>query len=425
MREIGKKEEHKIGKKTDKDREIYAEIERTVEIGKPKEIYKNIDSEVLASIVYRKLVKGSYLQPSHGKKKDKEGSRGWLWALGILVLLLALGKFQFGLLGDGQKGEYQFQDGSSFVNEKYYGKKSYLKKIICEITKVVELIDTLSPEELAEKFECTQKNYIFHGDPGTGKTLFMKRLAFKLDRNLKIGELIRQVGENNYIEMSLTERKKRLDAMDSMVRIVFITPSSLNSKWVGETEKNIRNLFNEANTNKKYKASIIFIDEIDAFFSDRKSERTTEHAQKSKTEFLNLIGGACDAAGKRVFLFGATNLFSEIDPAFLRRFPNRYHFLPPDPIERREIFQEILNFSWITDEECLDRLVGASNGLTQSILVGFLLKIKFDLENSVAEYTCRDLLHALDELKSNNAGADTDRNVVIPHSLLKYYHLSD
>jgi vacuolar protein-sorting-associated protein 4 len=87
------------------------------------------------------------------------------------------------------------------------------------------------------------------------------------------------------------------------------------SKYVGESEKLIKQLFNMA---REKKPSIIFIDEIDSMCGSR-SDGENEASRRVKTEFLvQMQGVGKDDQG--ILVLGATNLPWALDPAIRRRF---------------------------------------------------------------------------------------------------------
>lgn len=104
-----------------------------------------------------------------------------------------------------------------------------------------------------------------------------------------------------------------------------VSTSDLVSKWMGESEKLIRALFEKARENAP---SIIFIDEIDSLLSER-SENDSEAARRIKTEFLIQM----DGVGKSmdgILLLAATNIPWGLDPAVRRRFEKKIYIPLPD-----------------------------------------------------------------------------------------------
>lgn len=94
-----------------------------------------------------------------------------------------------------------------------------------------------------------------------------------------------------------------------------ISASDLMSKYVGESEKTLRALFEQA---RKARPSIIFIDEIDSIAGERSSEEN-EVSRRVKTEFMIQMQGVGHEC-KDVLVLGATNLPWAIDSAVRRRF---------------------------------------------------------------------------------------------------------
>eukprot|EP01059_Diplonema_ambulator_P003081 TRINITY_DN1271_c0_g1_i2.p1 TRINITY_DN1271_c0_g1~~TRINITY_DN1271_c0_g1_i2.p1 ORF type:complete len:468 (+),score=136.47 TRINITY_DN1271_c0_g1_i2:28-1404(+) len=110
-----------------------------------------------------------------------------------------------------------------------------------------------------------------------------------------------------------------------------ISASSITSKFVGESEKQVRSLFSAA---RKLQPSVIFIDEIDSMLTSRKS---SEHdaSRRLKTEFLVQMDGAGSNADDRILILGATNRPFELDDAALRRMPKRVYIPLPDKETRK------------------------------------------------------------------------------------------
>lgn len=104
-----------------------------------------------------------------------------------------------------------------------------------------------------------------------------------------------------------------------------ISSSDLISKWVGESEKLIKALFEMARENQP---AIIFIDEIDSMVSAR-SDDENEASRRVKTEFLVQMQGVGNKTGG-VLVLGATNYPWGLDPAIRRRFEKRVYISLPD-----------------------------------------------------------------------------------------------
>ena len=110
-----------------------------------------------------------------------------------------------------------------------------------------------------------------------------------------------------------------------------VSSSDLVSKWQGESEKLVRNLFEMARDAKK---SIIFIDEVDSLCGSR-SEGESEGARRIKTEFLvQMDGVGKGSTGTNVLVLGATNVPWELDSAIRRRFEKRVYIPLPEASAR-------------------------------------------------------------------------------------------
>ncbi|KAM8966787.1 vacuolar protein sorting-associated protein 4B [Pelodytes ibericus] len=113
-----------------------------------------------------------------------------------------------------------------------------------------------------------------------------------------------------------------------------ISSSDLVSKWLGESEKLVKNLFQLA---REHKPSIIFIDEIDSLCGSR-SENESEAARRIKTEFLvQMQGVGVDNDG--ILVLGATNIPWVLDSAIRRRFEKRIYIPLPEEHARASMFK--------------------------------------------------------------------------------------
>ncbi|KAK5080053.1 TAT-binding protein-like protein 7, AAA ATPase [Exophiala xenobiotica] len=158
--------------------------------------------------------------------------------------------------------------------------------------------------EIFMRFKITPpRGVLFHGPPGTGKTLLARALATSVSSQ----------GRKVTFYM-----RKGADAL---------------SKWVGEAERQLRMLFDEA---RKTQPSIIFFDEIDGLAPVRSSKQEQIHASIVST-LLALMDGM-DGRGQ-VIVIGATNRPDSIDPALRRpgRFDREFYFPLPDTEARRSI----------------------------------------------------------------------------------------
>ena len=113
-----------------------------------------------------------------------------------------------------------------------------------------------------------------------------------------------------------------------------ISSSDLVSKWMGESEKLIKQLFKMA---RDKKPSIIFIDEVDSLCGSR-SEGENDSSRRIKTEFLVQMQGVGNSMDG-VLVLGATNVPWELDNAIRRRFQKRIYISLPEHEARTGIFR--------------------------------------------------------------------------------------
>jgi SpoVK/Ycf46/Vps4 family AAA+-type ATPase len=145
-----------------------------------------------------------------------------------------------------------------------------------------------------------KKGVLLYGPPGTGKTMLAKALA------------------------------KECDAV-----FINLKPSTMLSKWFGETNKLIAAVWTLA---CKLQPAIIFIDEVDALLGER---RSSEHEAMTamKTEFMQLWEGFESRTGSNIVVLGATNKKHALDEAVLRRFSLQYEIKVPNERQRMAILK--------------------------------------------------------------------------------------
>jgi transitional endoplasmic reticulum ATPase len=167
----------------------------------------------------------------------------------------------------------------------------------------VAVIDVLRNPAEYEKYGVTIPNgMLLYGPSGCGKTFFAKHFA-------------EEVGFN----------------------FLFMTPSSLKSRYINATQENIAKMFKEAEENAPI---IIFIDEINELLPNRDS-----NAHEMSKSAVNEMLAQMDRTGEKgIFIIGATNYPNRIDPSMLRagRLDKKFYLPPPDFETRKIMFEMYL-----------------------------------------------------------------------------------
>jgi len=119
----------------------------------------------------------------------------------------------------------------------------------------------------------------------------------------------------------------------------YVDAASIMSKWLGESEKNVAKLFDNARkVAKNSKPAIIFIDEIDSMTSVQKDEVGGEI--RARNQFLREMDSLVDKKKRlHIYVIGATNKPWNLDEAFIRRFQKRIMVPLPDFESRIEMFE--------------------------------------------------------------------------------------
>ena len=173
----------------------------------------------------------------------------------------------------------------------------------------------------------TPKGILLHGPPGTGKTLIAKALA--------------KMTESNFINIKGPE---------------------LLSKWVGESEKGVREIFRKA---RQVAPCIIFLDEVDALIPRRESGGSESHVtQNVVSQILTEIDGLEEL--HNVLIIAATNRLDLVDEALLRpgRFDRIIEVPNPDNKGREQIFKIHTKKKPLADNVSISKLVELTNGFS-------------------------------------------------------------
>ena len=194
-----------------------------------------------------------------------------------------------------------------------------------EIKKVREMIELpLRHPEIFEKLGIeAPKGVLLYGPPGTGKTLLAKAVA-----------------------------------NESNAHFISISGPEIMSKFYGESEARLREIFKEA---KEKSPSIIFVDEIDSI-APKREEVTGEVERRVVSQMLSLMDGL-EARGK-VIVISATNRPNAIDPALRRpgRFDREIEIKVPDKKGRKDILAIHTRNMPLDDDIQIDKIAGVSHG---------------------------------------------------------------
>jgi len=222
-----------------------------------------------------------------------------------------------------------------------------------EVKKVREMIEIpLKRPELFERLGISPpKGVLMHGPPGTGKTLLAKAVANESDAHF-----------------------------------IAIQGPEIMSKYVGGSEENLREFFEEAEENAP---SIVFIDEIDAI-APKREEVSGETERRVVAQLLTLMDGLKTRG--QVVVIGATNRPDALDTALRRggRFDREIEIGVPDKDGRREVLQIHTRGMPLDEKVDLDEIADITHGFVGA-----------DLEMLCKEAAMRVLRRVLPDIKSD------------------------
>ena len=196
-----------------------------------------------------------------------------------------------------------------------------------EVSAIREMIEI--PMKHPEVFErigiSPPKGVLFHGPPGTGKTLLAKALANELDAHFTT-----------------------------------INGPEIMSKFYGESEKQLREIFEEAEKNAP---AIVFLDEIDSIAPNR-NETQGEAERRVVSQMLTLMDGLQSRGN--VVVIAATNRPNSIDPALRRpgRFDREIPINPPSRDGRVEILEVHTRGMPLDEDVDLQKIANQTHGFT-------------------------------------------------------------
>jgi transitional endoplasmic reticulum ATPase len=248
-----------------------------------------------------------------------------------------------------------------------------------EISKVREMIELpLKHPELFDRLGIDPpKGVLLHGPPGTGKTLIAKAVA-------------NESGASFYT----------------------INGPEIMSKFYGQSEENLRKIFDDAEKNAP---SIVFIDEIDAI-APKRSEVHGEVERRVVSQMLTLMDGL-KGRGKLIVI-GATNIPDSLDPALRRpgRFDREIRIDAPDREGRKEILQIHTRGMPLSDDAKLEELAEITYGYVGADLAALAREAamsalrhqlpKIDLEKPIPVAVLEKMKVTMDDFKEAHRGIE-------------------
>ena len=182
------------------------------------------------------------------------------------------------------------------------GYEKVKERLRAEILDVLAFKDRITEAaDVSRLEELIPRGMIFWGPPGTGKTLFAKAMATALG-----------------------------------AAITVVSGPELKSKWVGESEQNLRQIFHRA---RQSAPAVIVFDELDSFAAARGTYTGSGVEHSMVNQLLTEMDGF--HREEMVFVVGTTNYVEALDPALLRpgRFEFHLHIPYPDADDRRAILK--------------------------------------------------------------------------------------
>ena len=254
-----------------------------------------------------------------------------------------------------------------------------------EIKKIREMVEIpLKHPEIFERLGIeAPKGVLLHGPPGTGKTLLAKAVASETEANF-----------------------------------ILLNGPEIMSKFYGESEKKIRDIFENAEKNAP---SIIFIDELDAI-APKREDVSGEVERRVVSQLLTMMDGL-KSRGK-VVVIGATNRPNSIDSALRRpgRFDREIEINVPSKEGRLSILKIHTRGMPLTKDVKLEDLAAVTHGFVGAdlealakeaamvVLRGLLPQMKLDEEEKIPQ-------HLLDKLKIHSSDFTEALKVVRPSAM--------
>ena len=217
-----------------------------------------------------------------------------------------------------------------------------------------------------------------YGAPGTGKTMAAHAIAKHLGR-----------------------------------KILIVNYADIESKYVGETPKNIRKAFETA----KETNSILFFDEADAILSKRVTGMQSAHdvsVNQTRSVMLMLMNDYQD------FVIFATNFIENFDPAFMRRISTHIEFKLPDLDCRKKLWQHYI-LPTMPNNIDINELAEKFDGISGSDIANAVLMAAFKAARQNAELVDKNFVFEMVEeiiaSKNANKGVTVKEEIVSAESI--------
>ena len=248
---------------------------------------------------------------------------------------------------DAEAPKKQAASGDRDVPDIAYEDIGGLDKELEQVREMIEM-PLRNPEIFEELAVEPPKGVILHGPPGTGKTLIAKAVANEADANF-----------------------------------ISVSGPEIMSKYYGDSEEELRDIFEEAEENSP---TVIFFDELDSIAPGR--EDSGEMERRVVAQLLSLMDGL--EAREEVIVVGATNRVDAIDPALRRggRFDREIEIGVPDKEGRHEILQIHTRGMPYSEEIDLEELAERTHGfvgadlesLAKEAAMSAVRKIRSDID---------------------------------------------
>ncbi len=329
-----------VGETVKVSKAIVREAEKIVMAPAQKGVVLQMHPDLLKKNLFmRPLSKGDIVAPFPVVRQRRDGPFGEFFGISFEEIfftpipgetrLAVVSTLPEGIVRVGEMTEVELRPEAVMQTEERIPTVTYediggLGDAIIKIREMVEL--PLRHPELFTKLGIDPpKGVLLYGPPGTGKTLLAKAVANESGANFLV-----------------------------------INGPEVMSKWYGQSEANLRKIFEEAEKNAP---SIIFIDEIDAIAPKREEVRG-EVEKRVVSQLLTMMDGL-KARGK-VIVIAATNMENSLDPALRRpgRFDREIEIGVPDVKGRKEILQIHTKNMPLEKDVVLDELAAVTYGFT-------------------------------------------------------------